>query len=78
MLKKYVSLARVESPQLREVNVRNPATGRQCYGGMKPVDMIENFEPSAPLPPPEPIPPQVSRRAALELLKTKKSEEPAK
>lgn len=56
----------------------NPATGRQCYGGMKPVDQLEPFEPSDPLPPPDPIPTQVSRRAALGLPKTKKTEEPAK
>lgn len=45
-------------PRSWEVDVRNLITGRQCYGGMKPVDMIEDFEPSDPLPPPPPIPEQ--------------------
>ena len=47
--------------------MRNPATGRQCYGGMVPLEQLEEYEPSAPLPPPEPIPTQVSRRTVLAL-----------
>lgn len=54
--------------------MRNPMTGRQCYGGMKPVDQIEDFAPSAPIPPPDPIPQQVSRRTALGLPKAKSKE----
>lgn len=58
--------------------MRNPATGRQCYGGMKPVEQPAEFEASDPLPPPDPIPQQVSRRTALGLPKRSATEEPAK
>lgn len=58
--------------------MRNPATGRQCYGGMVPLERLEAYEASEPLPPPEPIPNQVSRRAALGLPKKTQTEEPAK
>lgn len=53
----------------------NPATGRQCYGGMKPVSQLEDYEPTPTLPPPEPIPAQVSRRTALGLPKRDDVEE---
>lgn len=69
MLRKYVSAATVMFPEVREAIMRNPATGRQCYGGMKPVDQLDDYALAPTLPPPDPIPPQVSRRSALGLPK---------
>jgi len=59
--------------------VRNPATGRQCYGGMKPVEQLEEYQVFEPQPPPVmDVPKQLSRRKALGLPKKTQTEEPAR
>lgn len=49
--------------------MRNPVTGKQCYGGMVPLDKLEEYEACDPVPPLDPIPPQragASRHAVRE------------
>lgn len=54
----------------------NPATGRQCYGGMKPVSQLEPFEATDPAPPAEvPQPRTRSRRSVLKMERVEESVE---
>jgi hypothetical protein len=46
--------------------MRNPATGRQCYGGMVPISQLEPFEASEPVPPAEIPEPRTRERELVE------------